>query len=199
MTRTPCTIHPGKARRVPLLAGLAIAAFGAAACAPAITTGVSTANDLKPNAYRTYTWVTSDAFPTGDPRLDNNAVVIETVRRTVGDELQRVGLTEGGENADLTVHFHATVQKGFDVYSVDQRAGYQQPGYEVTQQVREYEEGTVLVDLADREAKRLIWRGWMQTDLSGAIGNDALLAERIRNGMRKLFEKFPRQCVCTTP
>ncbi len=181
------------------LSAVTVAALALSACAPAITVGVSTANDLKPNAYRTYTWVTSDAFPTGDPRLDNNPFFVETLKRAVGDELTRVGLTEAGENADLTVHFHATVQKGFDVYAVDQRAGYQQPGYDVTQQVREYEEGTVLVDVADRAARRLIWRGWMQTDISGAIGNDALLALRIQNGMRKLFEKFPAQCVCTTP
>ncbi|MEA3245520.1 MAG: DUF4136 domain-containing protein [Gemmatimonadota bacterium] len=199
MTSTSSHIRRTPAFRSPLRSALAVAALAAAACAPAITTGVSTANDIKPNAYRTYTWVTSDAFPTGDPRLDNNPFFVETLKRTVGDELKRVGLTEAGENADLTVHFHATVQKGFDVYSVDQRAGYQQPGYEMTQQVREYEEGTVLVDLADRAAKRLIWRGWMQTDISGAIGNDTLLAERMRNGMRKLFEKFPTQCVCTTP
>ncbi|MCC7195690.1 MAG: DUF4136 domain-containing protein [Gemmatimonadaceae bacterium] len=169
----------------------ATVAIALGACAPAITVGVSSATDLAPAAYRTYTWVMPDQFPTGDPRLDNNPFFVETLKRSVNAELQRIGFTEGGANADLTVHFHATVQRGYNVYEVDQHAGYLQPGFDRTQQVREYEEGTVVVDLADRAAKRLIWRGWMQTDLSGAIGNDALLGERVQRGVRKLFEKFP--------
>jgi hypothetical protein len=97
--------------------------------------------------------------------------------------------------ADLAVHFHAVVERAYDIYEVDRRAGYDQTGYDKVPQYREYNLGTVLVDVSDRTTKKLIWRGWMQTDLTSAIGDDKLMAERVNNGMRRLFEKFPAQCV----
>jgi hypothetical protein len=35
----------------------------------------------------------------------------------------------------------------------------------------------------------------MQTDLSGAIGDNQELARRVRDGMTKLFERFPASCI----
>ncbi|HVZ49366.1 MAG TPA: DUF4136 domain-containing protein [Gemmatimonadaceae bacterium] len=185
-----------RTNRILITAALAACAAAAGACAPAVTVGVSSASTIKPAAYRTYTWVVADEFPTGDPRLDSNPIFVETLRTAIGAELKRLGLEPGGNDADLTVHFHATVQQAYDVYDVDRRAGYAQPGFERAPQVRQFDEGTVVVDVSDRVERRVIWRGWMQTDLSGAIGNDAVLAERVQRGMKELFAKFPAQCVC---
>lgn len=163
-------------------------------CAPAISVGVNTAPDLRAGAYRSFTWDLPDQFPAGDPRLDNNPFFVRELQNAVYVELARVGLRESATAADLVVHFHATVRARVDVYEADRAAGYDQTGW-VSGSVREYEEGTVLVDIAERASKRLIWRGWMQTDLSGTIGDNAALGERVRRGMKELFTKFPRTIV----
>jgi hypothetical protein len=174
-----------------LLAALTLAG---AACAPALTVGADAANDLQPAAYRSYTWEMPDQFPTGDPRLDNNPFFISEVQRHVDEQLGKLGIMKAQSGGDLTVHFHATVRDRVNVYDVDRAAGYDQRGYPESQAIS-YQEGTVLVDIADVRGKRVIWRGWMQTDLSGAIGNNQELAKRVRDGMVKLFEKFPAACI----
>lgn len=166
----------------------------ASACAPALTVGSNAASDLQPAAYRTFTWDMPDQFPTGDPRLDNNPFFIKELQTAVEAQLGKLGLSRASSNADLTVHFHATVRDRVNVYDVDRAAGFDQRGYAETQTVQ-YEEGTVLVDIADAKGKRVIWRGWMTTDLSGAIGNEAVLSKRVREGMTRLFARFPAGCI----
>ena len=165
------------------------------ACAPAIGVGVNAATDVKTAAYRTFTWDLPDQFPTGDARLDNNPFFVRELQNAVTAELGRLGLREASPSSDLAVHFHATVRERVDFYETDRRAGYDQTGYPGGVRPYQYEEGTILVDVSERATKRVIWRGWMQADLSGAIGNDAVLGERVRCGMKALFAKFPAQTV----
>lgn len=171
------------------------ATFLVAACAPSITVGVNTAPDLQTAAYRTFTWELPDQFPTGDPRLDNNPFFVRELQNAVTVELAVRGLREAQGETDLTVHFHATVRDRVDVYETDRVAGYDMSGYATSAQIVHYDEGMVLVDIAERTTKRVIWRGWMQTDLSGAIGNSAVLGERVRRGMKELFEEFPEHVI----
>jgi hypothetical protein len=169
-------------------------AIGAMACAPAFTVGADAASNLQPAAYRSYTWEMPDGLPTGDPRLDNNPFFISEVQRQVDQQLGKLGLMKAQSGGDLTLHFHATVRDRVNVYEADRAAGYDQTGY-AQSQVVSYEEGTILIDIADVKGKKVIWRGWMQTDLSGAIGNNEELAKRVRDGMAKLFAKFPAGCI----
>lgn len=168
-------------------------AVALAACTPALSTGVNTAPDLKSAAYRTFTWDLPDQFPTGDPRLDNNPFFMRELQNAVALQLQAAGLRESSGAADLTVHFHATVRNRVEVFESDQRAGYDQPGSHA--QIHEYEEGTILVDVAERTSRKMIWRGWMQTDVSGTIADNAELTNRVRRGMTELFKKFPTTVV----
>ena len=179
--------------RTRTLMWLALAA-ATVACAPALTVGADAASDLQPAAYRSYTWEMPDQFPTGDPRLDNNPFFVSEVQRQVEAQLGKLGLMKAQSGGDLTVHFHATVRDRVNVYDVDRAAGYDQTGYATSQAVN-YEEGTVLIDNADVKVKKLICRGWMQTDLSGAVGNNEVLAKRVRDGLIKLFNKFPAGCI----
>ncbi|MBM4194741.1 MAG: DUF4136 domain-containing protein [Gemmatimonadetes bacterium] len=170
--------------------------FAADACAPGISVGVNTATDLRPAAYRTFSWELPDEFPTGDARLDNNPFFVRELQNAVATELAKIGLREASDASDLVVHFHATVRDRVDVYEADRRAGYDITGYPAgSPLVQQYEEGTVLVDVAERTSKKLIWRGWMQTDLSGTIGDNAALGERVRRGMKVLFTRFPKTAI----
>jgi hypothetical protein len=57
--------------------------------------------------------------------------------------------------------------------------------------VVEFEEGTLMLDVAEPTAKTMLWRGWAQTDVGGLVGNPRAMEKRIRESVRLLMLKFP--------
>lgn len=151
-----------------------------------VGTDFSPSTDFTP--YHTYAWDTRDALPTGDPRLDANPFFDARVRTAVDSVLAARGYQlVAAEAAELTVHYHASVEQKVDVYSVDRERGY----YPQETQVMEYEEGTLLIDVAESQAKRIIWRGWAQTDITGVIDRRDLMERRLRDAVVKILQRFP--------
>lgn len=172
-----------------------LAALALLACAPPLTVGFNAAPDLQPAVYRDYRWVLPDQFPTGDPRLDNNPFFVQTVTAAVDKEMTALGLARVTQASDLTVHLHATVRDRVDVFAADERAGYDASGYGRGTQVSQYDEGTILLDIVEAKTQKVIWRGWMQTDISGTIGNDKAMAKVVNAGIAKMFSLFPASCI----
>ena len=56
----------------------------------------------------------------------------------------------------------------------------------------EYEEGTLIVDVAEPKAKAILWRGWAQTDVGGMLDDPREMEKRIRESVRLMMQKFPR-------
>ena len=166
----------------------------ASACAIPITTGSTATSDLRPASYQTYSWDLADALPSGDPRLENNTVFLAEMRKAVDAEMSKMGLKHVESGGELLVHTHMAVRDRVDVWATDRDRGYDLGGYQ-GQQVRQYEEGTIVVDVAEARGKRLIWRGWIQTDLSGVIGKGSVLPDRMRKAISEVFLRFPRSCV----
>jgi hypothetical protein len=141
--------------------------------------------------YHTYDWEAPDALPVGDPRLDNNPFFDARVRAAVDSQLAAKGLRKSSASPDLTIHYHASVQEQVDVYSVDRAHGYTSEYGEGTE-VRVYEKGTLVIDIAEAETKRMVWRGWAQSDIEGVIDRPPELEKRIREAVDQMFERFPR-------
>ena len=137
-------------------------------------------------AYHTYDWGARDALPTGDPRLDNNPFFDSHVRASVESQLAVKGYRRVAENSDLVIHYHASVRQKVDVYRVDAEAGYR---YET--EAVQYEEGTLLLDVADAKTKQIIWRGWGQTDIEGVINDQSRMEQRVTEVTQKILERFP--------
>ena len=92
------------------------------------------------------------------------------------------------ESADLLIHYHATIQQKIDVLASDAEYGYE-VGFESA--VYEYEEGTLLIDIADARSKEIIWRGWSQENIEGVLDNPEEMAKRIERATQRMFEHFP--------
>jgi hypothetical protein len=58
--------------------------------------------------------------------------------------------------------------------------------------VLEFEEGTLIVDVAEPKAKTILWRGWSQTDVGGMLNDPREMEKRIRESVRLMMLKFPR-------
>jgi hypothetical protein len=170
-----------------MLRVLPLVALGAAitACATlSVSSYIHPAADF--SRYQTYDWGARDALPTGDPRLDNNPFFDSQVRASVERELAGKGYRRVPENPDLVLHYHASVQQRVDVYRVDAEAGY---GYESA--AVQYEEGTLVLDVAEAKTKQIIWRGWGQTDIQGIINDQSRMEKRVAEVTQKILERLP--------
>lgn len=143
----------------------ALLAATLAACA-----GVRVTHDFDPDAnfsrLRTWTWMPgAQPEPTGDPRLDS-PLIDARIRAAVEDVLVSRGHPKVAsvEEADFLVDYHLSVERRLDARSIGTGIGYghyhRWGTLDVETVVREYEEGTLVIDIADARARRLVWRGW---------------------------------------
>jgi len=141
------------------------------------------------SVYHTWAWGPADELPTGDPRLDHNPFFNQRVQEAVAANLAARGLRRVlPEEADLLVHYHASIERRVDVVSLDRERGYEMSA---VPQLREWEQGTLMVDIAEAPSNRIVWRGWAQADIAGVIDHPDAMRQRIREACAKMFKRFP--------
>jgi hypothetical protein len=174
-----------------ILITLAIATF-AGACALGVSAGADYSPTVDFSPYTSFTWDEPGDRPIGDPRLENNPLFQARLNAAITLELHDVGIQEGAEGPGLMVHYHATVRNRVEVYEADTREGYPATDYGEGTQVVQFEEGTILVDIADAETGDIIWRGWAQFDIGRALTNPDVMANAINESISQMFRRFPK-------
>jgi hypothetical protein len=154
-----------------------------AACA-SVTTRSYVAPGAPSVPSRTFNWAPADTWSTGDPRLDNNRFFQERVQAAVEQQLAARGYTKAVSPA-LIVHYHASVTQ--DIY-VAERIG---DAGEDNSKPEMYERGTLVIDLVDAGTARLVWRGWAEGSIDGAINNQALMERRIDDAVARITKELP--------
>jgi hypothetical protein len=170
---------------------LALAA-SAGGCALAVTAGADYAPDLDLSRYTSFAW--TEPTETGvesDPRLESNPLFHARVQAAITIELHDVGINQGVPGAGLLVHYHAVVRDRVEVYETDERDVLTNTQYEQETQVVQFEEGTILVDLADAQTGDVIWRGWAQFPIGRALVNPEVMGNAISQSMSKMFQRLP--------
>ena len=167
----------------------AVALLGA--CGLGIVAGADSSPFLDYAQYTAFEWDRPDDRPVGDPRLQDNPFFEQRLRAAVAVELAEHDIRQNGDGPRLLVHHHVTVQSRFDVYEADVREGYSANRRTESPQVIEFDEGTILVDIADAENKQIIWRGWAQFDITRALADPEVMERAIEEAVRKMFEHFP--------
>jgi hypothetical protein len=142
--------------------------------------------------FTTFDWGGGDSLPVGDPRLDHNPFFDSRVRAAVELELAAKGLRRATASPDLFVHYHASIRQRVDVIRADEIRGYSFPDYRPATKVVEFDEGTLIIDIAEPKAKTILWRGWAQTDVGGLIDNPREMEKRIRESVHLMMQRFPR-------
>ncbi len=170
---------------------LAVPLFVLSACAT-VSVGADHDPGVRFDQYRTFGWEASDGLPVGDPRLDNNPFFDSRVRAAAELELSAKGLRLVKQSPDLLIHYHASVRQRVDVIERDERRGYSMTHHSQSSSVVEFEEGTLILDVADAKSKRILWRGWAQTDVGGLLDRPRDMEKRIGESMRLMVTSFPR-------
>jgi len=170
----------------------AVALLLVTGCDAPIQTGYDFDSSADFGSYATYAWEEAEPLPTGDPRLDGNPIFQDRVRTSVSSALAGHGLRQVESSPDLLVHTHVSVRDRVEVHEADRSAGYDvSSDYGPGTQVYQYEEGTLVVDLVDAEAMRVIWRGWIRTDVSRALSDPVALERLVDAAVEQLFRSYP--------
>jgi len=168
------------------VAAVALGALALAACASMdVRSFVERGAD--PTLYRTYNWGPADAQATGDPRLDNNVFFSERIQAQVEKRLNARGFEKTtADPPDLLIHYHASVTQEISANGADQPYAYCEDCKPYV-----YDAGTILVDLVDARTRRLVWRGWAEGSIAGAIDDQVWMEKRIDDAVARILERLP--------
>ncbi|MFP2926922.1 DUF4136 domain-containing protein [Pyxidicoccus sp. 3LG] len=169
-----------------------------AACA-----GIEVNTNYDPNAvqqldsYRTYAWLPQ---PKGaDPRVYND-IINSQVHQAVDQQLQGRGyqLVDPSASPDFLIGWQGAIDSKVSASTVNSYYGYPYdpfwdpfygPGAPSTY-VREYEEGTIFLDIVDGKAKKLVWRGTAQAEVN-ENPSAASTKERVDEAVKEMLSRFP--------
>ena len=141
--------------------------------------------------YVTYAWGPRDDFPVGDPRLDNNNIYADYLQGTIEKQLAARGFVQAAaEEPDLFVHYHANVSQRVETSANNCPYGTCYDSYEP--RVTEFELGTIVVDIIDAKTSRLVWRGWSQQSIAGAIDDQSRLEKMASEGVTRMMATLPQ-------
>ena len=129
--------------------------------------------------YRTYDWGPADALPTGDPRLDKDPFFQDHILGAVEKQMAAKGFERAAVdgNPDLLIHYHAAINRRLDVNRTDTDYG-DRADEDCRARVFEFEAGTLILDIVDTHTNRVIWRGWAQDTVEGALEDRDRMAQR---------------------
>ena len=171
--------------------GLVLAIMVAVAGCAAMTVSSHIERSVNFTDYVTYDWGPPDNLPVGDPRLDNNPFFRDYLMGAIEKKLAAKGYERAvtGE-PDLLVHYHASVNQRVEVSAADAHYGYCYDNCEP--RIVDYEEGTLVVDVVDRNTGKVVWRGWSQDAMNGVIDNQERLEKQVDEGVTKMMWLLPR-------
>lgn len=180
-----------------LLAWLALGLLAAGGCAgPKVLTDFDSSAEF--SAFRTFAF--SGMTDQDQGGVLGNSLLRKRIEEIVGQQLTAKGLRKVGleDRPDLLVHFWVGVKNKQKVVSTSAprggyggmygwRTGYS--GYDVaTVTTYEYQEGTLIVDLAESSKKDLVWRGTIVGPLGDSQEKNLEMANA---GVVKAFEDYP--------
>jgi hypothetical protein len=149
------------------------------------------------STYTSYSWyeaLTKDGGPTDGP----SQIIDGRIRRAIGDNLRARGFTLGeNATADLLVTYYTSLGSHTVLHTTGWGLGWGWsptwtfgygfwPGWSYTT-VHTYHEGTIIIDIIDREQNQLVWRGVT----SRVLGKKSHSDEEIARSMARVFAEFP--------
>jgi hypothetical protein len=150
-------------------------------------------------SYKTYAWNPAPPGPEQAPAI-RNPLVRDRVVADVNRELAKKGLAQVAPDAnpDFLVSVHGWAQSRVEVTNYGYSYGY---GYAYgpgpyramptgpAVEVNSYTDGTMLVDLVDAKAKKLVWRGTASDTFTSPDVN--AVTRIIDDAVAQLFENYP--------
>jgi hypothetical protein len=112
-------------------------------------------------------------------------LVYKRIARAITREMEAKGNQEVPSNqADLLIAVHGSTKRKVETISYTHRHSWS------AVQVHEYKEGTLVIDIVDRQADELIWRGTANGVLRNNPGEDD---QKVAEVVSAILAKYPPQ------
>lgn len=126
-----------------------------------------------------------------DERLDSNSMqyfIEQSIRQSIAD----IGMTfvESGGNPQYAIAYTAGLESSLDDTEVLQRFGLLPGNMRIPRNNPEYEKGTLVIYLLDRNSGEAIWRSAMQAAVDLDLDNDTR-KERVGTIVHEMFKTLP--------
>jgi len=146
------------------------------------------------SSYATFAWMPQPREMRGDARIDN-PLIAERVRSAIERTLTSKGYRPTSETTpDFFVGYFLSLEQKLDVYTIDRSYGagpyrrWGAAGFET--HVNQYEEGTLVIDIVDAEAGRLVWRGSGSRRISKSP-TPQKTTQRVNEVVEAILARFP--------
>ncbi|MCK5439186.1 MAG: DUF4136 domain-containing protein [Gemmatimonadetes bacterium] len=143
---------------------------------------------------QTYGWIQESGMA-----RDEQGVRYPLIEQRIQDAVDRTLASKGyrkvnANDADFVVAFHAGTEDKLDVYSTYDYYGYGwRRGFATqTTNVRQYTEGTLLIDVIATSTRELVWRGVGSKSLSSDRDPEKV-TQRINEAVADILAEFPPQ------
>jgi hypothetical protein len=145
------------------------------------------------SALHTYAWRPGPQQGVGAPRFDS-ALIDRRVRAAVDRVLASKGYRTAapGTTPDFLVGYHAVVRRKTSARTINRRYGYRVgglPGGPVSS-ARDYEQGTLLIDIIDPATMQLLWRG-TGAGVVDPTASPEKREQRINDAVERILADFP--------
>lgn len=182
---------------VPILLALLGGVFGCAS----MRVGSQSAPGVDISSYRSYSWLHAVQPTTGIPRLDR-PLLHQIVRDEIDRRLAAKGIRWAGDGIpDLLVSYHVAIQKKAEASRLKLGDSYTRawgkeqwsgtPMGASGTYVKEFEEGTLILEIIDARTSELIWRGFAHAVLD-ASGRTRSRTATVRTAVRRIIRRLPR-------
>lgn len=176
------------------LIGVATAVIATLSCTSAVQTDFDREADF--TSYSTFAWIQTP--PDSGQTEGASQLVDRRIRDAIAANLQLKGLALAEtNNADLLVTYYTSLSSHVTLHSTGWGYGWgwgpccgygygYWPGWSWTT-AQPCHEGTIIIDLVDREKKQLVWRG-VTTRI---LGKRSHSHEKIAQSMNRVFSNYP--------
>jgi len=172
-----------------------VASFALAACSSiSVTADYDPETDFR--SLGTFSWVPEDPDAEVDPRA-GNSLVSDRVTAAIERTLQARGYQQVDLSADFLVGFSISVRTGVESapsssarFHYGYYGRYGGIGYSTGTELREFDEGELVVDFVDPTSNKLIWRGTAKTRLTSDQSPEKSKAT-IDEAVTRLLDQFP--------
>jgi hypothetical protein len=146
----------------------------------------------------TYSWAerTSEGK---DPAVYNN-IVESRVKVAVNQALKAKGFSEVASNPSFLVAWHGAINQEHSINTVGTEYGYGWGWYggwggpgmmTSTTYVSTWNEGTLIIDIVDAKANKMVWRGSAQSELDEHQNDPQKMQEALNEAVDKMMATFP--------
>ncbi len=149
--------------------------------------------------YKTFDWIappvraSEDEVQSGpEGPFARNSLLDKRIRAAVNRKLKTRGFRHAeGDEPDFRVNYHVTFKdklvgsgSDFGYFGRYYRGGFSS-GFHWS--VRQYQEGTIIIDIIDRAKDQLVWRGWLTSRNRDGNYDEA----EISRAVDKILMRFP--------